>query len=208
MSQLFTSTDAWHGSFYELVFELPEASEITAKRALSQLWAYPSLEGCFLHANMEPAEQRKVSPLDAGHEGHWYGVATFPNGKKSCCGSFWANYQSSGSWVTFYLPLGSLGNAYPVRAYPLNVKGEASPEFWLKTVNAWLQAIAVSIYPQVRFKIAIIGHEVDFFKIKAKLAEGLPTNRWEGLLIPSSHDLVWHPPTTYEPPYTIEKRLR
>lgn len=207
MSQLFTLPDAWHGSFYELVFELPDASELTAKRALARLWAYPALEGCFLHAHQEPAEQPKVSPLDTEHQGHWYGVATLPNGKKCCCASFWANYPSDGSWVTFYLPLGSLGKVYPVQDYPFIGKGEASPELWLKSINVWLLTLAISLYAQVKFKLAILGHEVDFFDIKAKLADGVPTHRWEGLLLPRDDELVWHPPTTYEPPYTLEKRL-
>ncbi|CAG0928197.1 hypothetical protein TFLX_00793 [Thermoflexales bacterium] len=208
MNQLFTRDDAWSGGFYELVLELPESSAIGAKNALAQLWSYSSLTGCFLRRDIEPANQPQVSPLDIENEGHWYGIATLPNGKTSVCGSFWGDYQASGCWLTWYLPLGSLGTAYPVRAYPFNLKTEPSPEPWINEISTWLKDIAISIYPQLRFKLAIIGYEVDFFEVKAKLNEGIPSQRWESLLIPSEDKFVWYPQTIYEPPYTMEKRLR
>jgi hypothetical protein len=63
------------------------------------------------------------------------------------------------------------------------------------------------IYPVVKFKVALIGCELDFFDIKKKLAKGIPDERWNGILIPHHNELIWYPPTVYEPPYKLEKRL-
>lgn len=207
MRQLFTMRDAWHGGFYELVFELPAASETAIKEALVKLWNMPALEGCYLRSDVEPVEQLKVSPKDTENEGHWYGIATFPEKKQCVCGSFWGDYEESGCWMTLYLPLGSLGAIFPVEAYPFLFKIESSPESWLKEVNNWLKDIAIAIYPQVKFNIALIGFEVDFFDLKKKLASGIPHERWEGILLPHNDKLTWHPPTFYDPPYRLDKRL-
>src|SRR5213596_2042006 len=115
MQQLFTHEDAWSGGFYELAIELPETSKTTLREALTQLWAYPALEGCFSRPDIEPSNQSKVSSSDIDYEGHRYGIAIFPNRKMSCCGSFWGDYQDRGCWITLYLPLGSLSQVYPVR---------------------------------------------------------------------------------------------
>jgi hypothetical protein len=97
--------------------------------------------------------------------------------------------------------------AYPVHAYPLNVKTEPSPEPGIREISTWLKDMAISLYPQLKFKLAIIGVEVDFFEIKAKLREGIPSERWHGLLIPTTSKLAWYPQTTYEPPLTLERQL-
>ncbi|HNB53433.1 MAG TPA: hypothetical protein PK530_15885 [Anaerolineales bacterium] len=64
MSPLFTQDDTWSGGFYELVLELPASSTVGAKNALAQLWAHPSLMGCYLRRDVEPANQTQGSPLD------------------------------------------------------------------------------------------------------------------------------------------------
>jgi len=178
------------------------------KDAQVKLWNVPMLEGCFLRSDLEPTQQPKVSPLDTANEGHLYGIATFPSGKQCVCGSFWGNFEECGCWMTLYLPLGSLGTIFPVKAYPIYSKTESSPEVWLKEVNNWLKDIATDIYPQIKFNIALIGFEINSFDVKKKLTEGIPNEHWEGILIPDKNNLTWYPPTIYEPPLRLEKRLR
>ncbi len=203
MSQLFTQNDAWSGGFYELVMELPDASGNTRKSALNHLWAVPSLEGCFLRSDIEPSNQQKVLAANHDLEGHLYGKATLPNAARSCCGSIWGDYQESGCWLTFYLPLGSLSEGYPVKAYPFNIKEEPSPEIWIQEINNWLIDIAKILYQNLRFKVGVIGFEAEIFDVKDKLDDGIPSERWDGILMPQGNELIWYPPTTFEPPISF-----
>lgn len=75
-------------------------------------------------------------------------------------------------------------------------------------INDWLVNIALQIYPTAKFELGIIGFEVDFFEIKKQLMKGIPNERWGGLLVTKENQLSWYPPTIYDPPYTLEKRLR
>ncbi len=203
MSELFTKYNAWKGGFYELDLELPDPSEFIMKNALTQLWAYSYLEGCFLRSDVEPANQEQVSPLTGDHEGHLFGIATHLNHKKSCCGSFGGNYQDGGSWMTFYIPFGSLADVYPVGAFPFYSEYDPPSENWLKELNSFMVGIARFIYQETRFKIGIIGYEVDQFEVLKNLTKGIPSERWNGILIPRDDQLEWVPPTIYKAPFTI-----
>jgi hypothetical protein len=118
------------------------------------------------------------------------------------------NYQELGYWMTFYIPLGSLGDVYPTEAYPFNLRKEPSPELWLTEINSFMEGIARFIYREIRFEIGVIGYEVDPSDIVKMLAKGLPSERWEGILLPRDDQLDWYPPTIYEAPYTVNKILR
>jgi len=205
---IFTQEGAWSGGFYELTLELPSASKLTIKTALQKLWDIPALEGCYLHSDIEPSNQNKLSPNDSDYEGHLFGIATFPNRHRTCCGNWWNDFRENGCWFSFYLPLGSLGRAYPIGFYPFYVKEEPSPETWIKDVNGWLVRIAMNIYKEINFKVAFIGYEVDFFDNRETLKYGVPDERWDGILIPIENELIWYPPTVYKQPYVLEKRLR
>ena len=208
MSDLFTKRGAWAGGFYELDLELLDQSESMMDEALTKLWTYPYLEGCFLRSDVEPANQEKVLSFTNYHQGHRYGIATHFNNKKSCCGSFGAYYHDDGLWMTFYIPLGSLANVYPVRAYPIKIKNEPSPEYWLKELNSFMAEIARFIYQEIRFRIGIIGFEIDQFDVVRNLIKGIPSERWDGLLIQRDDQVEWIPSTIYEAPYILNKRLR
>ena len=199
MDNLFTHQDAWSGGFYELAFKLPQTTQSFVNQVLETLWSLPMLEGCFLKRDIEPSSQEKLSPLMVENEGHWYGIAHFPNGKQSCCGSICADYEDDGYWITLYTPLGSLARVYEIGPYPFEVEGH-SHEQWIIKVNDWFREIAASILPTAKFELAIIGFEVDFFDMETKLEKGVPTERWEGILIPKENELLWYPPTIYDPP--------
>ncbi len=198
MDRIFTQDQVWLGGFYELNLELASASRYAVRQALVTMWNTPQLEGCYLRNDVEPSEQMELSPLDYDHEGHWYGVATLANGKRLACGTFSCIFKEYGGWTTLYIPLSALHTVYPVDGFPFNPKAGPTQELWIREVNAWFKDVAESIYPDVRFKIALIGYEVDILALKRQLIFGIPSERWDGLLIPVDGRLVWYPPTNYE----------
>ncbi len=205
MLKLFTDDNAWSGGFYELMFRLHESMD--PQKALSILWNRTELEGCYLDHTREPSEQEKVSPLGASYQGHWYGLATLPNKKQCAAGSFWGEYDNIGVWLTFYIPIGSLGVVYSLGAFPFNIPATPYPESWMLEVNDWFRKIAEGVFPTLQFSLALIGYEVDF-RVLEQLQEGIPTKRWEGILLFAENQLKWYPPTIYDPPYTVEKILK
>lgn len=208
MKQLFTDAGVWSGGFYELVFKVPDPSQKGARKAVIALWKDPAIEGCFLERDREPVQQVRISSAEIPLQSHSYGIATLSNGNVCVCGSFWGTYGEKGSWVTLYLPLGSLGKAYPTGAYPFNRKGEPSSGTWLREINLWLKNIAEAVYEQAPFKVAMIGYEVDFLEVKEQMLTAVPEKRWEGILVPKGDELLWYPPNVYVPPLTMERVLK
>ena len=203
MSLLFTHNDAWSGGYYELVIRLPDASSLTVEKVITHLWAEPSLMGYYRRSDIEPSEQQKIAVYDISHQGHLYGVATLPNGKLCCCGAFWSDFEQNGCWLTFYLPLGSLAQSYAIGGYPFGGANTPSPEQWINEINPLLVSIARSLYAQIQFKVGMIGFDIDFYDVEAWLESRIPSERWEGILVPTGAELQWYPPTIFEPQYIM-----
>lgn len=201
MTKLFTKKNAWDGGFYGLEIELPDCSVDEAYKARACLWQSDALEGCYLRNDLEPHQQLRVPSEKTELSGHHYGIAFFPNGRKSVFGCYWGNYDEYGCWLCFYVPMGSLANVYPVDAYPF--ESNSSPEIWVRNVNEWFKTIAEKVYEQVRFSVAFIGFEVEGLDGKEQLKKGIPSERWHGILIGKNGGLLWYPPTIYEAPCTF-----
>ena len=60
MTPLFTVPDIWSGTSYELALEYLGGSDDAVRRALSALWASPSLDGCYPKNDTEPNGQSKT----------------------------------------------------------------------------------------------------------------------------------------------------
>jgi hypothetical protein len=196
--KLFTQKDAWSGGYYELSIELPDTSNKTVEKALTVLWGIPCLDGCYLDSEIEPENQSRLPTSEYIKSKNLFGIANFPNSKFSCCQSSWMIYEDDNEcWIYLNLPLSSLGNVYPVGAYPFLENG-VSPEIWLKEINGWLESIARSFYNKQKFKVAFIGWEKDDFKIKESIQNGIPGERWDGILLPVENKLIWYPPTIYD----------
>ena len=61
---LFTADEVWKGGYYEL-FILPRTN--SGKELcplLKALWTFPSLEGCYLRRDREPATQPRVQACE------------------------------------------------------------------------------------------------------------------------------------------------
>lgn len=61
-------------------------------------------------------------------------------------------------------------------------------------INNWLVNIAKKIHPVAKFGLGIIGFEVVNFEVKKQLEQGVPAERWDGLLIAKGNQLEWFPP--------------
>lgn len=194
MNEFFTAPDTWVGEFYELVLELPERTDACIAQALSSIWQLPGLAGCYLSRDVEPEAQVQVSPTEIPHEGHVYGYAQLPNAKSCACGTYVTDFDPDGLWVSFYLPLGSLGQAYYFGGYPFG-DWNRTIESSLVVVNTWLKGLAESIYKDFRFVFGVIGFESGFEALKKEALGGVPETRSEGLLIPENGTLSWYPPT-------------
>jgi hypothetical protein len=201
MQKLFTNDHTWSGGFYEIVFRLDESED--PQQALSSLWSHPQLEGCYSDRNREPGQQEKVSPVGSGDQHHWYGLATLPSQEQCAAGSLWTHFENTGTWLTFYIPLGSLGKAYPIGAFPFSGPSTHSPKSWMLDVNDWLKGIAEGIFPRLQFSLALIGFEVEYLQVLEQLRSGIPAERWEGILVVEEGQLTWYPPTLYDPPIII-----
>lgn len=197
MKKIFTQPDAWTGGHYGLDIRLPNNQEKTIQDTLNEVWNHPTLEGCFLRPDLEPAAQSKEMPLVKNAQGHLYGIANLPNGERVASGCFLSDYEDDSCWFCLYLPLGALGDAYPVGGYPFVDEQEESPETWMKEVNSWLKGIAETVYQRVKFRIGVIGFEVNYFDLEKQLEKGVPDERWDGILIPNGKQLLWYPPTNY-----------
>jgi hypothetical protein len=72
---------------------------------------------------------------------------------------------------------------------------------WQERIEAWLVAIARHLYTAVPFRLGVVGHEIEMTFDDSPSwwswdRDGLPPERWDGVLLPeSSGELAWHPPT-------------
>ena len=55
--RLLTADGAWYGGFYEVALEIGSRSDQHLRAALTALWQYADLDGCFLDRNREPMDQ-------------------------------------------------------------------------------------------------------------------------------------------------------
>jgi len=194
MTSLFTSPDAWAGGVYEISMEYRLLGSAIA--AFKELWACPSLEGCFDDREREPRDQKKLSPDSVSPENKIYGVATLPNLKKVPCLSLLFDFNGASKWLQFFLPVSSLASAYLVGAFPF---GDWSPDLkWQKEINAWLVDIGAHVFQKVPFEIALVGFEVELTDgSREKIQrEGVPEERFDGLLLPGAAGLQFYPQTT------------
>ena len=83
----FTTKEVRKGGHYELFISPPVESSEELRSLLNTLWTFPSLEGCYLRDDCEPATQMRVKPCENDVSGHLYGLAVLPNRSTIPCGS-------------------------------------------------------------------------------------------------------------------------
>lgn len=192
MRPLFLRPDAWTGGFLELAIQLGARSDARLLAALESLWGHPDVEGCYETRDIEPERQTPLSPDLRSNGQHLYGIASMPNGSRVPCGTCVIRETDGGpDWLDFYLPMGSLGLAYPVGAYPF-IQEDLGVGPWLAEVEDWLAAIGTRTFLAVDFQLAIIGHEVlgtvDAVSLQA---QGVPAERHVSYLWPTQGQVTY-----------------
>jgi hypothetical protein len=195
MDRLFTQPDTWTGGAYELALELGDTSNDRLRAALFALWTQPTLDGCYLELSAEPWEQQRIAPTpDLALDGWLCGVAQLPNGVHVACRSCTVRETDGADWLYFGVPMGALGRAYPVGAYPFD---DGLPLDWREPMNEWLRHVGEQIFLSVPFRLGlvgwVVGGEIDSTTVRAT---GVPLERYEGYLWPQGQELLWYPPST------------
>jgi len=196
MDSIFTAPDAWSGGAYELALQYGSRSLSITDAALRALWTAPNVGQCYLRKDVEPEEQHAVELADfRGMIETLYGACVLRNSIRVAAHSQVIPYDDGPFWVYFGFPMGSLGRAYPVGAYPF---GDGSSLAWRDHVDDWLRALASHVFYSVPFDCALIGHEPEE-SIADDLVSGVPERRWEGILLRRGTSLEWFPPTERYP---------
>lgn len=190
MRALFTRPDAWFGGSYELALEYGPLSDEQLRTVISRLWDYPSLSGCYLDHRVDPDEQPKFSPAEVESERCLRGAAVLPNGECVACRSI-AVREEDATWICFAVPLGSLGYAYPVGAFPF---ADGMPLDWRAELDGWLVDMARFIFGDLPFRLGLVGWIDPLDTTAAEIASaGVPEQRWEGYVVPVQEALEWYP---------------
>ncbi len=186
MQSLFTAESAWFGGFYELALEVGPRSDDRLRAALAAVWSHPDLDGCYTDCFREPADQPRLMPTWLEDGSHLLGVARLPNGLRVACGTCMIREENGGpDWLYLYLPLGSLGNAYPVGGFPFGSEADW-PGPWRDEVEDWLAEVGQWVAQSASFRLGLIGFEVSGQAYAADLAvQGVPAERFVGYLWPS-----------------------
>jgi hypothetical protein len=186
------SAEAWRGGFYELAMQFSKADHL--EEALRAVWAFPALNGCYLQADIDPTKQPRITPTWAtlDEKGHLFGIATLPNGKAVGCGVYRVPEDAGSTWLGFYVPMGSLSQAFDVGAYPF--ADEARSREWREPLENWLAQIGQNVFARSPFRLGLVGFEVSGMGSDAELAfGGVPAERSIGILQPRDHKVIWYP---------------
>lgn len=197
------SAQTWHGGHYGIEFEFHVLSDAQLGRILSTLWSHPSLEGCYLSRDQELNTQVRVNAEQHVDESHLYGIAKLPNGRSAVCGTYVCRLRNEDDLplrdlLAFYVPLGSLVEAYLVGGYPFSGVDRAYE--WRGQLDGWLVELGRTLYRQAVYDLALVGWEVDFPKVSAAFVQehGIPAERFDGYLWRIGEQLEWYPPTNLE----------
>jgi hypothetical protein len=207
---MFTEPHIWSGGDFILAIELGPRSDQRLRDAGSALWEHPTLLGCYLDKGKEPAQQTRLVAASHPLESYLYGIATTPNGCKVACSSGAIRFDDGTDWLYFGIPVGSLGTAYLIGAYPLD---DGSSVDWVLPVSDWFKEIGASVFASVAFRLGLVGFEaddaspdgVDSVKIQR---DGVPERRWIGYLCPREQALHWYPPNIMRAPIVFEEKRK
>ena len=207
-SQLFTKPDVWNGGYFELAIEINPPSDSHLISVLRSIWQQPKLQGCYLDREVEPSGQKQINhemlTLETPSlQTHLQGVATLPNDCKVACGTCFIREPDGSDWLVFYLPMGSLVEAYDVGGYPFGPPDMLHKE-WQEPLEKWLASMGESVYEVQPFSLGLIGFEVSGEAYADTIStEGIPEKRVIGYLWPSG-SRVEHYPSNFFSWYSAE----
>jgi hypothetical protein len=188
----------WAGGFYELALELGAEGDDAVAQALLAVWREACVLGCFgpeYVAAEGPtggsARRRLVghTPVEPGARaleryGHVHGVVEMAGGAAVVCGASALREVDGHDWLTFYLPLGALSALDDrVRGYPFGPDGGPGSLAWRAAVDDWLAGIAIAVFPELRFRLGLIGCEA-VGEVNAASVAVMPRPAYLGYLLP------------------------
>lgn len=189
---LFTDDDVWNGGFYELALEYERGPSPGLVDGLAAVWNADAVVGCYLNPRRDPHHQpRAAFEPSLPFEGHLYGVATLPPGKRVACGTCCVREDRGTDWLIFYCPMGSLERVYPVGGFPF---GDDDHDSWRAELEGWLTNIAHQVFAAAPFRLGLIGFETsgELHAVDV-LQHGVPAQRHCAVLVPTPGGLVLHP---------------
>lgn len=198
MPRLFTDPDRWTGGSFDFLVYFGHASDEELRRTIQVLWQHPSLQGPYANQYREPSEQQMIDVMrEEETPCQLIGVATLPNGIEVAA-KHWVITDDDGCWLYFGVPMGSLGTAYSVGAYPFN---DGSPADWTVPVSQWLLSVAVHVFEAVAFKAGVIGWLtlLDTDDVLEVSTGNMPIKRWHTYLKRINGELISFPATERGP---------
>jgi len=197
-SNLFTLPDAWSGGSYELALLVGPPSDARLRAVLDAIWSFADVDGCYERNDVEPDDQPRRAPVEPGRDilAALRGRARLPPGVVVPASTIPVREDGGNDWLYFGLPMGSLGRAYPVGAFPWD---DGTSLDWRYELDAWLRALATHVFARQPFQLALVGFTDGEQEPERVLQDGVPERRWVGYITPDAGVLRWYPPTEGAP---------
>lgn len=113
------------------------------------------------------------------------------------CGLYGQLEDDGSCWLTLYLPLGALEEAYPINpAVSVEDPGFAEAPYYREAIDGWLAEVGTQVFAEANFRIALIGFEVMMSVYAAELISGQPPPPGHGYLLPTAGGIHYLPADT------------
>jgi hypothetical protein len=212
----FTHPQAWSGvGSHGLSLRYSGTSTARLQAARDAVWTFPGLEGCWTRRDREPSlASRATCTWGLKLRKELFGIAHLPGTDgiacravvheptfaqdEDCplCKALGYHHEEPAGWLSFHLPFGGLGMAFPIGGYPCS---DGSSLAWRDEVDAWLRALAEHVHRAAPFDLALVGWTDCQFGPLPLRAEDVWEERTVGYLFPRPGGLVWFPPTMGAP---------
>jgi hypothetical protein len=159
----------WTGGFYELALELGPKDDARLEQALLAVWRDACVSGCFVpeyRAGAAGLPRRLVghsavelSLNSLARYGRLDGVVRLPRGADVVCAAV-AMRDDLADWLSLCLPTGALARTDArIGAYPFGPNGGRKSLAWRRAIDDWLAGVAVGLFPEIPFRLGLIGCE-------------------------------------------------
>lgn len=179
----------WTGGWYGLAIEVGPHHHERLGALRGALWTHAGVRGCYAVESHEPLRHVAVAlPTQGG--GTVVGTVRLPTGPEVVCGC--ESAPGSGGrpdWLDFGIPLGALERADPrVGGYPFDAHGASSR--WRRPIDGWLAGLALEVFPESPFRLALVGFDVmgemDAERLAARAYQPNERSGWSAATLPGT----------------------